>query len=70
MHGLPWRRSARQKCRADNCGPMPTYLFRQFYDFKSGARKGPNSETMKTTVEKLSVTDMIALVAYSASLAP
>jgi len=51
-------------------GRSPTYLFRQLYDFKSGARKGANSETMKPAVEKLTVTDMIALVAYSASLAP
>jgi cytochrome c553 len=51
-------------------GRSPTYLFRQLYDFKSGARKGPNSDTMKPAVEKLTLTDMIALVAYSASLAP
>ena len=51
-------------------GRSPTYLFRQLYDFKSGARKGPNSNTMKPAVEKLTVADMIALVAYSASLAP
>ena len=48
----------------------PTYMFRQLYDFKSGARKGVNSEVMKLAVEKLSVEDMIALVAYSASLKP
>ena len=51
-------------------GRSPTYLFRQLYDFKSGARKGANSGTMKPAVEKLTVKDMIALVAYSASLAP
>jgi cytochrome c553 len=51
-------------------GRSPTYLFRQLYDFKSGARKGPNSGLMKAAVEKLSVPDMIALVAYAASLAP
>jgi cytochrome c553 len=51
-------------------GRSPTYLLRQLYDFKSGARKGPNSDTMKPAVEKLTVADMIALVAYSASLAP
>jgi cytochrome c553 len=48
----------------------PTYMFRQLYDFKSGARKGPNSELMKPAVEKLSVEDMIALVAFPASLKP
>ncbi|MHC4044100.1 c-type cytochrome [Bradyrhizobium sp. 23AC] len=46
----------------------PTYMFRQLYDFKSGARKGANSELMKPVVENLSVDDMIALVAFSVSL--
>ena len=48
----------------------PTYMFRQLYDFKSGTRKGANSESMKLAVEKLSIEDMIALVAYTASLKP
>jgi len=48
----------------------PTYMFRQLYDFRSGARKGANSELMKPVVENLSIDDMIALVAYSASLKP
>jgi cytochrome c553 len=51
-------------------GRSPTYLFRQLYDFKSGSRNGPNSNTMKPAVEKLTITDMISLAAYSASLAP
>jgi cytochrome c553 len=45
-------------------------MFRQLYDYKSGARKGTNSELMKPAVEKLSIDDMIALVAYTASLTP
>lgn len=48
----------------------PTYMFRQLYDFKSGARKGANSELMRPVVENLGIDDMIALVAYSASLTP
>lgn len=48
----------------------PTYMFRQLYDFKSGARKGANSELMKPVVENLRIDDMIALVAFSASLQP
>src|SRR5882757_917973 len=48
----------------------PTYMFRQLYDFRSGARKGANSETMKPVAEQLSIEDMIALVAYTASLTP
>ncbi|MDB5518757.1 MAG: cyc4 [Tardiphaga sp.] len=48
----------------------PTYMFRQLYDFRSGARKGANSEPMKPVAEQLSMEDMIALVAYTASLTP
>ncbi|OSI79086.1 MULTISPECIES: c-type cytochrome [Bradyrhizobium] len=48
----------------------PTYMFRQLYDFRSGARKGANSELMKPVVENLSIEDMVALVAYTASLMP
>jgi cytochrome c553 len=48
----------------------PTYMFRQLYDFKTGARKGANSEAMKPAVENLGIDDMIALVAYTGSLAP
>ena len=48
----------------------PTYMFRQLNDFKSGARKGANTELMRAVVENLSIEDMIALVAYTASLVP
>jgi len=51
-------------------GRSPTYLFRQLYDFKHGARSGTASAQMKPTVENLAVEDMIALAAYVASLAP
>jgi cytochrome c553 len=51
-------------------GRSAQYMFRQLYDFKSGARKGANSEAMKPAVEHLNINDMIALVAYTASLAP
>ncbi len=51
-------------------GRSPTYLFRQLYDFKHGARKGTQSPQMMPTVEKLAIEDMIALAAYAASLAP
>ena len=51
-------------------GRSPTYLFRQLYDFKHGARKGAESPQMKPTVENLAIEDMIALGAYVASLAP
>ena len=51
-------------------GRSPTYLVRQLYDFKHGARKGTESPQMKPTVENLAIEDMIALAAYVASLAP
>lgn len=51
-------------------GRSPTYMFRQLYDFKHGARNGLSSALMKGAVEKLTVEDMIALAAYVASLAP
>jgi cytochrome c553 len=51
-------------------GRSPSYLIRQLYDFKHGARAGLYSPLMKPTVEHLTLDDMIALVAYAASLAP
>src|SRR5882762_62984 len=51
-------------------GRSPTYLSRQLYDFKHGARAGTASAQMKPTVENLAVDDMLALAAYAASLAP
>ena len=51
-------------------GRSPSYVVRQLYDFKHGARAGVNSAMMKPTVEKLSTADMIALASYLASLQP
>ncbi|MDQ3831640.1 MAG: c-type cytochrome [Candidatus Tectomicrobia bacterium] len=51
-------------------GRSPSYVVRQLYDFKTGARAGLWSALMKPVVEKLSVDDMIALAAYAASLSP
>jgi cytochrome c553 len=51
-------------------GRSPSYLVRQLYDFKHGARAGIGSALMKPTVEKLMLEDMIALAAYAASLPP
>ena len=51
-------------------GRSPTYLVRQLYDFKHGARAGSGSALMMPTVEKLSVEDLISLAAYLATLAP
>lgn len=51
-------------------GRSPSYIVRQLFDFKHGARAGPNSALMKPAVDKLTDDDMIALAAYVASLAP
>ncbi|HEV7476977.1 MAG TPA: c-type cytochrome, partial [Burkholderiales bacterium] len=48
----------------------PTYMFRQLYDIKSGARAGNGAQLMKAVVEQLTPEDMIALAAYAASRAP
>jgi len=48
----------------------PTYVFRQLYDIKTGARAGNGAQLMKAVVEQLSTEDMIALAAYAASRAP
>jgi cytochrome c553 len=51
-------------------GRSPSYIVRQFYDFKHGARAGAASALMKPVAEGLTVSDTIALAAYAASLAP
>ncbi len=51
-------------------GRSPSYVVRQLHDFQSGARAGVNSALMKGVVEKLSVDDMVALAAYTATLSP
>jgi cytochrome c553 len=43
---------------------------RQLYDIKHGVRNGQWSELMKAVVAQLSDEDMVALAAYTASLAP
>ncbi len=51
-------------------GRSPSYIVRQLFDFKHGARAGAGSALMKPVVEKLTDDDMSALAAYAASLAP
>jgi cytochrome c553 len=51
-------------------GRSPSYVMRQLYDFKSGARDGPLAGPMKENVAKLSVEDMTAITAYLASRRP
>jgi len=51
-------------------GRSPSYLVRQLYDIKSGARSGVLSRQMRPQVLKLSLDDMIAIAGYVASLKP
>ena len=51
-------------------GRSPSYIMRQLYDIKHGTRNGDWAALMKPVVEKLSEEDMVAIAAYTASLAP
>jgi cytochrome c553 len=48
-------------------GRSPSYLMRQLYDIKVGARKGAWTPLMKEVVNNLSTEDMLSLVAYISS---
>jgi cytochrome c553 len=51
-------------------GRSPSYIVRQLYDIRSGARSGVLPQQMQAPVKKLELDDMIALAAYVASLRP
>ncbi len=51
-------------------GRSPSYTVRQLWDLKHGARKGPWAALMTAAVEKLTLDDMIAIAAYTASREP
>jgi cytochrome c553 len=51
-------------------GRSPSYIVRQLYDYKHGARAGADSAQMRPSVDKLAIEDMIVLAAYAASLGP
>jgi cytochrome c553 len=51
-------------------GRFASYLFRQLYGFKSGARAGDSAQPMQSVVANLTQADMIDLAAYAASLKP
>ena len=51
-------------------GRSPSYIVRQLYDFQHGVRDGQWSALMKGVVSALSREDMVAIAAYTASLAP
>jgi len=51
-------------------GVHPIYVVRQLYDIQVGANNSSAAAQMKKVVERLSEDDMIAIAAYTASLAP
>ena len=51
-------------------GRSPSYTVRQLYDLQSGARNGAWADLMTDIVDDLSLDDMVALAAYTASLTP
>ncbi|MEZ5293084.1 MAG: hypothetical protein R2745_18530 [Vicinamibacterales bacterium] len=51
-------------------GRSPTYTVRQLFDLQHGTRRGPWAPLMKAAVEKLTLDDMVAIAAYTASLEP
>jgi cytochrome c553 len=51
-------------------GRSPTHTVRQLFDFQHGARKGTWADLMNGAVQKLTVDDMIAIAAYTASREP
>jgi cytochrome c553 len=51
-------------------GRSTSYLTRQLFDFKTGARRGPWGELMRPVVANMSVQDLMAVSAYAASIQP
>lgn len=51
-------------------GRSPSYLVRQLYDFRAGARNGAWAGLMRPVVAGLTDEDIVALAAYAASLDP
>jgi len=51
-------------------GRSPSYVVRQLHDFQAGVRAGPGSPLMTAVVAKLTIADMVAIAAYTASLRP
>jgi cytochrome c553 len=51
-------------------GRSPTYLLRQLLAFRNGLRTGEAAKQMTPVVEKLTLAEMIDVVAYLGSLYP
>jgi cytochrome c553 len=51
-------------------GRSPTMIFRQLYEFKTGIRNGQMATPMQANAAQMSQSEMIAIAAYVASMAP
>jgi len=51
-------------------GRSPSYIVRQLFDIQNGARTGLLAQQMRAPTAKLTLDDMIAIAAYTASLRP
>lgn len=51
-------------------GRSPSYIVRQLYDIKHGARNGPGAQLMRQPVARLTLADIVSIAAYTASLEP
>lgn len=51
-------------------GRSPSYTIRQLFDLQHGTRRGPWAPLMRAAVEKLTLDDMVAIAAYTASRQP
>ena len=51
-------------------GRSPSYTVRQLFDLQHGTRRGPWAPLMQAAVQKLTLDDMVAIAAYTASLKP
>jgi cytochrome c553 len=51
-------------------GRSPSYTVRQLFDMQHGVRRGPWAALMRAAVEPLTLDDMVAIAAYTASRAP
>ncbi len=51
-------------------GRSPSYTVRQLFDLQHGVRNGPWAALMRAAVQKLTIDDMVAIAAYTASQEP
>jgi cytochrome c553 len=51
-------------------GRQPTYLLRQLLAFRNGTRTGDAAKQMTPAVEKLTLNEMIDVVAYVSNMYP